>query len=181
MTAATKDALRGGPLDKAELHEALRSRVSKELLPWCRGCKSHHVAPMLWRYASVKAGARLDASRRYVLGKPGRTPRAPEAVRRFLGYYGPAKPGDFADWAGLETADARKLWAEVEGDLEEIDGAWLLRAGRRARSSRRRMRRACASSLPAIRTSRSPTAASSPPTATSTSASSARSPARGSS
>ena len=30
-------------------------------MPWCKGCKSHHVAPMLWRYAGVKAGARLDS------------------------------------------------------------------------------------------------------------------------
>ena len=118
---ATKDALKGGrTLDKNELHEELRGRVSADLMPWCRGCQSHHVAPMLWRYATVKAGVRLDAQRRYAAGKPGRTPRAGEAVRRFLGFYGPATPGEFADWAGLAKPHATRLWDEVAGDLAEV-------------------------------------------------------------
>src|SRR5688500_18241722 len=74
---ATKAALRGGrALSKDELHHELRGRVGAALMPWCKSCKSHHVAPMLWRYASVKAGARLDSRRRYLLGKPGRSPTA---------------------------------------------------------------------------------------------------------
>jgi Winged helix DNA-binding domain len=120
VAAATKDALAGGArLDRVELHEALRGRVGEELLPWCKGCKSHHVAPMLWRFATVKAGARLDAERRYLLGKPGRAPRASEAVRRFLRFYGPAAPGDFGEWAGLAKPHARRLWDEVAGDLTD--------------------------------------------------------------
>jgi Winged helix DNA-binding domain len=84
VTDATRDALAPGPLDKNALHEAYRSRVRPELMPWCTGCGSHHVAPMLWRYATVAAGVRLDAARRYVLGDPV-DPRSPvEAVRRFL-------------------------------------------------------------------------------------------------
>src|SRR4051812_31591684 len=54
VAAATTDALADGPLDKVALHAALRERVSKPLMPWCKGCQSHHVAPMLWRYATVK-------------------------------------------------------------------------------------------------------------------------------
>jgi hypothetical protein len=131
VAAATTEALAGGrALDKAELHEELRQRVRDNLLPWCRGCKSHHVAPMLWRYATVVAGARLDSGRRYVAGKPGRTPAASEAVRRFLRFYGPATPGDFAEWAGLARPHARRLWDEVAGDLDETrvgnGKAWLL-------------------------------------------------------
>ena len=78
VATATKDALANGRrLDKNELHEELRQRVRADLMPWCRGCGSHHVAPMLWRYATVKAGARLDSERRYMMGKPGRRrPRA---------------------------------------------------------------------------------------------------------
>lgn len=98
VAQATKDALADGRrLDKNELHEELRGRAGADLMPWCRGCGSYHVAPMLWRYATVKAGVRLDSERRYTLGKPGRTPTASEAVRRFLGFYGPANPGDFAE------------------------------------------------------------------------------------
>jgi Winged helix DNA-binding domain len=133
VATATKDALaRGRALDRNELHEELRKRVSADLMPWCKSCGSHHVAPMLWRYATVKAGVRLDSERRYTSGKPGRTPAASEAVRRFLGFYGPAKPSDFADWAGLATPHAQRLWDDVAGELAEVRVAgskgWLMSA-----------------------------------------------------
>lgn len=86
---------------------------------------------MLWRYGGVKAGSRLDSERRYVLGRPGRAPAATEAVRRFLHFYGPATSGDFAEWGGLAKPHARRLWADVEGDLDEVSvgkrRAWALR------------------------------------------------------
>lgn len=131
VATATKDALSNGrALDKNELHEELRGRVRADLMPWCRGCKSHHVAPMLWRYGTVKAGVRLDSERRYTMGKPGRTPTASEAVRRFLRFYGPAKPGDFAEWAGLAKTHAQRLWDEVASDLTEVgvgkSKGWLM-------------------------------------------------------
>jgi hypothetical protein len=131
VTAATKDALaHGRRLGKNELHEQLRQRVRRDLMPWCRGCESHHVAPMLWRYATVKAGARLDSERRYMAGAPGRTPAASDAVRRFLGFYGPARPADFAEWAGLAKPHAQRLWDEVAGELVEIEAGsspgWLM-------------------------------------------------------
>jgi Winged helix DNA-binding domain len=131
VTAATKEALAGGrALDKNALHEELRARVHADLMPWCRSCGSHHVAPMLWRFATVKAGARLDSERRYTSGRPGRTPAASEAVRRFLGHYGPATPGDFADWAGLAKPHARRLWDAASSDLAELrvgkERAWSL-------------------------------------------------------
>jgi hypothetical protein len=126
---ATKEALaRGRKLDRVELHEELRARVRDELMPWCRGCGSNHVAPMLWRFATVKAGVRLDSERRYLMSKPGRAPRASEALRRYLGFYGPARPGEFADWAGIARPQTERLWAEVESDLAEVDGAWLLKS-----------------------------------------------------
>jgi winged helix DNA-binding protein len=128
---ATSDALANGRrLDKNELHEELRQRVSADLMPWCRGCASHHVAPMLWRYATVKAGVRLDSERRYMKGKPGRTPAARDAVRRFLHFYGPATPGDFTEWAGVAKSHGRRLWDEVGSELAEVrvgkSAAWLL-------------------------------------------------------
>jgi hypothetical protein len=133
VAEATKAALaRGRTLTKDELHEELRGRVRKELLPWCKGCGSHHVAPMLWRYGGVKAGARLDARRRYLLGKPGRTPAAAGAVRRFLHFYGPADAGGFADWAGVARPHAERLWEQVADDLAEVAvgkrRVWALRA-----------------------------------------------------
>jgi hypothetical protein len=132
VAKATKAALAGGrALSKVELHEALREDVHDDLLPWCEGCKSHHVAPMLWRYATVKAGARLDCERRYVLGKPGRAPKGSDAVRRFLHFYGPSTSRDFADWTGLAKTHAERLWKDVERDLDEVSmqqgRAWILR------------------------------------------------------
>lgn len=135
--AATREALTAGePLDKNALHRALRERVRPELMPWCTTCESRHVAPMLWRYATVAVGARLDARRRYVLDDDGQgagaePPTGSEAVRRFLRAYGPAKPGDFAEWAGLARPHARRLWDELAGELADVrvDGraAQLLR------------------------------------------------------
>jgi Winged helix DNA-binding domain len=131
VAEAGADALtERGPLDKNDLHEEFRARVRKELLPWCPGCKSHHVAPMLWRYALVKLAARRDSERRYLLDEPGPTPPAAEAVRRFLRDYGPSTVDDFRAWAGLGRTHARTLWQEVEDELVDVrvDGrrAWLL-------------------------------------------------------
>jgi hypothetical protein len=132
VAEATSAALRERhALNKNELHDELRTRVGADLMPWCKGCKSHHVAPMLWRYATVRAGARLDSERRYVLGRPGRAPAAPEVVRRFLRFYGPATVADFADWAGVPKPDAERRWKALEGELSETSSGklkgWLLR------------------------------------------------------
>jgi len=131
VAEATTDALgEGRSLSKNELHDELRRRVAADTMPWCRGCKSHHVAPMLWRYGAVKAGARLDSARRYVLGNPGAAPAASEAVRRFLRFYAPATSGDFAEWAGLAKPHAQRLWTDLEDALGEVSvgtrKAWAL-------------------------------------------------------
>jgi hypothetical protein len=131
VAAATKDALANRQkLGKNELHDELRRRVRADLMPWCRSCGSYHVAPMLWRYATVKAGVRLDSERRYTMARPGRRPAAGEAVRRFLRFYGPARPGDFADWAGLAKPHAQRLWDQAAGELIEVrvgkDKGWLM-------------------------------------------------------
>ena len=121
VAAATQDALAAGrSLDKNELHEELRRRVRSDLMPWCQTCSSHHVAPMLWRYGTVEAGARVDSARRYMKGKPGRTPAVTDAVRRFLGFYGPARPGDFGEWAGLARPHAERVWEQAAGDFTEV-------------------------------------------------------------
>jgi len=121
VTEATAQALADrGALTKDELHEALRGRVRPALLPWCKGCGSHHVAPMLWRYAAVMTGARLDTARRYRAGEPAAAPGATEAVRRFLRAYGPATVKEFTAWAGVARAHGRALWGRIAGELAEV-------------------------------------------------------------
>jgi hypothetical protein len=84
---------------------------------------------------------RLDSGRRYRQGKRARVPAgAPaEAARRFLRVYGPATAKDFAAWAGLARAQARRAWAAVEDELVEVSPggrrAWLLREDERALAS----------------------------------------------
>jgi Winged helix DNA-binding domain len=131
VTAATREALgHGRALTKDELHEELRERVRTELLPWCKSCGSNHVAPSLWRYATIKAGARLDSKRRYLLAKPGRPPPASEAVRRFLRFYGPTTALDFAEWAGVTASHANRIWDGIASELTETTvgrrKAWML-------------------------------------------------------
>jgi DNA glycosylase AlkZ-like len=41
-------------------------------------------------------------------------------VRRFLRFYGPARPAAFAEWAGLARPHAQRLWDETSGDLDEV-------------------------------------------------------------
>ena len=132
VAEATKGALGGGrALSKNELHDELRRRVGTDLMPWCKSCKSHHVAPMLWRYGTVAAGVRLDPERRYLLGRPGPTPAGAEAVKRFLHFYGPAGAADFAAWAGVAKPHAERLWRQVEAELSEVAltkrRGWVLR------------------------------------------------------
>ena len=46
-----------------------------------------------------------------------------EVCRRFLRAYGPARPADFSEWfssAAFKAAEARALFDELAGDLEEI-------------------------------------------------------------
>jgi xylulokinase len=50
-----------------------------------------------------------------------------ELLRRFLRCYGPAAPGDFADWTRIGVADARQRFTELADDLQEV--GWDGRTG----------------------------------------------------
>lgn len=128
---ATAAAFAGGrSLSRDALHDELRGRVRGVLLPWCPGCDSHHVSPMLWRYAGVKVGMRLDSSGRMRGGGLPPPGEAADAARRFLSHYGPSTRDDFRAWAGLSVALAASVWKLIETDLEPVDlegrGTWLL-------------------------------------------------------
>jgi len=140
VAEATRAALANGrSLDRTGLHDQLRERVREELLPWCKGCKSHHVSPMLWRYAGVVAGMRLDSERRFRAGRAGRRRRGADLVLGYLSFYGPADVKGLAAWARLAPAQARRLWDEVAGDLVEVEwdggSGWIPAGDRKALES----------------------------------------------
>ena len=46
-----------------------------------------------------------------------------ELARRFLHAYGPATPRTFADWLGSSPAQAKRLWRQIEEELEPVTAA----------------------------------------------------------
>jgi hypothetical protein len=120
--AASRDALADGPLGRDDYHQALRERLPDELLPWCRGCQSHHVRPSLWR-----AMGALGVTQRPERATLALAPKAPrfkdpekELVRRFLRCFGPATHTHFAGWAQQSTARAKALLAALGDELAEV-------------------------------------------------------------
>lgn len=135
VSDAVKDSLADGPLARDDFHQALRERLPKELLWWCKGCGSHHVHPSLWRATGIRGVLAIVGreGRSAVFGAPPsptpiEDPQA-ELVCRFLRGYGPARPKLLADWAGIATSHANALW-ERAGELTpaSVDGttAWIL-------------------------------------------------------
>ena len=60
--------------------------------------------------------------RRWLGADPGVCPDGDRAlVRKFLHCYGPATRRDLADWLGSSPAQAARLWALVEEDLEAVE------------------------------------------------------------
>src|SRR5690606_22437991 len=53
-----------------------------------------------------------------------------ELARRFVHCYGPSTPAHFAEWSGIQPAQARRYWRMIEHELTavDIDGrcTWLL-------------------------------------------------------
>ena len=140
VTEATRQTLAGGRrLDRTGLHDGLRERVRPELLPWCKGCQSNHVSPMLWRYAGVAAGMRIDSERRFRSGRPGRLRKGADLARAYVRFYGPAEVKGFTAWAGLAPAQGRRLWDEIAAELEEVEWTggrgWIAAGDRRALDS----------------------------------------------
>jgi hypothetical protein len=135
VSEAVHDSLRDGPLPRDDFHQALRERLPAELLWWCKGCRSHHVHPSLWRATGIRGVLAIVGreGRSAVFGlppkpQPVKDPGA-ELARRFLKAYGPARPKLLADWAGLATSHAKALW-ERAGELVPVDldgtQSWVL-------------------------------------------------------
>jgi hypothetical protein len=128
---AVGEALDGRVLSRDELHEELRGRLPKSMLPWCEPCQSHHARRGLLTVAALEG-------RLCIAGREGRQntyartdqwialqpPDEAELVRRYLHHLGPSTPADFAAWAGIAPSHARALLETVE--LAQVGKAFLL-------------------------------------------------------
>ena len=125
VSAAVRDALADGPLDRDAFHQALRERLPQGLLWWCKGCGSHHVHPSLWRATGIRGVLSVAGrdGRTAIFAAPPAAPPVEDAggalARRFLWAYGPSTPSLFAKWAGIAPAHAKELWAGA-GALAEV-------------------------------------------------------------
>jgi hypothetical protein len=132
VSQVTRRALGRGPLDRDQLHAELRDNLPEGLLPHCRACNSNHAHPAL--IYAVALDARLVLFPRdsgpYLLArfdrwmKKAKTARAqarPSALlQRFLQAYAPATISEYAAWAGISTAQARRSWEALASDLEPV-------------------------------------------------------------
>ena len=130
-------ALDGRVLSRDALHEELRGRLPKELLPWCEPCQSHHARRGLLSVAALEgrlciAGregrqntfARTD---QWIALEPARDARA-EFARRYLRHLGPSTHQDLAAWAGIAPSHAKAVLQAVEDELVPVGKAFLLAA-----------------------------------------------------
>jgi hypothetical protein len=127
VAAAARDGLAAGPLERDDFHQALRERLPSGLLPWCRGCQSHHVRPGFWRALGPLEVTVMPEKATWALASPPsmslEVARA-ELVRRFLRVFGPASSSDLASWAQTGSAHSKQLFEGVRDELEAaaVDG-----------------------------------------------------------
>jgi AcrR family transcriptional regulator len=120
---AARDGLRDGPLGRDAFHQALRERLPDTLLPWCRGCGSHHVRPGLWRALGPLGVTVMPAKAVWGLAAAPEMPVAEardELVRRFLRCFGPATHTQLASWAQTAPAHAKALFAALGDELQPV-------------------------------------------------------------
>ena len=127
VAAAAREGLADGPLDRDAFHQAMRERLPDGLLPWCRGCQSHHVRPGFWRALGPLEVTEMPEKATWGLADPPEMPleeaRA-ELVRRFLRVYGPATHSQLASLAQTAASHAKRLFEAIADELEPaaVDG-----------------------------------------------------------
>jgi hypothetical protein len=120
VAAAAREGLAGGPLDRDAFHQAMRERLPTGLLPWCRGCQSHHVRPGFWRALGPLEVTVMPEKATWALAEPPSSSLSAardELVRRFLRVYGPATHTQLASWAQTAPSHAKKLFEGVHEEL----------------------------------------------------------------
>lgn len=136
VVEAARAELAGGARGKGELSAAMTARLPESMSLWCERCGSRHIYEELFRLPGV-AGVYCIAPRSgrevcYVgadgwlgrdvpaVGSAAARDAGRDLLRRFLRCYGPATPGDFADWTRIGAADARQRFTELADDLQEV-------------------------------------------------------------
>lgn len=131
-SAVAKRALARGPLNRDQLHAALRRGLPEGLLPYCRVCNSHHAHPALVYAVALQARLVLfpRESGPYLLARYERWMKQDETtteqtrpsalLQRFLRGYAPATISEYAAWAGISTAQARRSWEALSSELEPV-------------------------------------------------------------
>jgi hypothetical protein len=143
VVEAAHAELEGGARSRGELSAAMTARLPEAMSLWCNVCDSRHIHEDLFRLPGA-VGVYCIAPRsgrevRYVrvdewlgttfpaFGSAAARAAGRELLRRFLRCYGPATPGEFADWAKIGAADARQRFAELADDLPDV--SWDGRTG----------------------------------------------------
>ena len=121
VAAAARDGLAGGPLDRDAFHQAMRERLPDGLLPWCRGCQSHHVRPGFWRALGPLEVTVMPEKAVWGLADPppmSLDDARAELVRRFLRVYGPATHSQLASLVQTAPSHAKQLFEGIADELE---------------------------------------------------------------
>lgn len=121
VAGAARDGLAGGPLDRDAFHQAMRERLPDGLLPWCRGCQSHHVRPGFWRALGPLEVTVMPEKAVWGLAEPPSMSIAEardELVRRFLRVYGPATHTQLASLVQTAPSHAKRLFEGVADEVE---------------------------------------------------------------
>lgn len=120
---AAREGLADGPLGRDDFHQAMRERLPDTVLPWCRGCESHHVRPGLWRALGPLGVTVMPDKATYDLAERpamSRDAAGRELVRRFLRCFGPATHSQLASWAQTAPAHTKDLFRSIDDELEPV-------------------------------------------------------------
>jgi hypothetical protein len=136
VVEAAHAELAGGVRSTSELSAAMTARLPESMSLWCERCGSRHVHEELFRLPGAvgiyclapRSGrevcyVRVDewlGREMPAVGSAAAHDAGRELLRRFLHCYGPATPGEFAEWTRIGAADARQRFTELADDLQEV-------------------------------------------------------------
>lgn len=130
---ALMDALGEGTLSKRGMGEELGKRLPDEFAGWCEPTTFSNFTAILVRALSLRGGfviiprtgneahfARTDQWLGAETPPVDVSKARAFVVERYLRMYGPSTPTEFAEWAGIATSSAGRIWGEVESALVEV-------------------------------------------------------------